>query len=171
MKVFVKYLPIMPDEEIQEGMFLLATTTGRITSVGELTGQMGIDVAKKLPSIIAEDGTILVTKPYALTNDFEEGDEVFPFVHWGEWYYKDSMTSWPDDPHIVKAILTSKSTGEERVTTDHGNGKKEGYYKVLGEIPIDAAPAEDLRELDPETWHLSSIGKLKKYLNKEGVKI
>lgn len=145
MSVYVKYLPIGEDEEIQNGMFILNESGYAI-----LIDDTSIDVAsvKLMPSIINKDGSLKIAKPYAVTNKFDVGDEVF----------------------CIESDLNTRTIIDNEWERD-ACLKSQEFYRVLKEIPSGCAPSKDFSELDPEMWHLSSMAKLRKYLHREGVSI
>jgi len=77
---------------------------------------------------------------YTLSNNnLEVGDKVFPIANGrvlpdGSWIlhnydFRDFMSGFPDEPHIIKDLAHSKYKPYQ-VHTSHGYGPIETYYKI-----------------------------------------
>lgn len=78
---------------------------------------------------------------YTLSNDnLQKDDKVFPIARGrclddGGWIlhgfdYRDFMSGFPDEPHIILDLHYSNYKPEE-IRTDHGFGPIESYYKIV----------------------------------------
>jgi len=84
---------------------------------------------------------------YILSNEnLQEGDKVYPISrgrtcepgNWKQAYhihynydFRDFMSGFPDDPHIIVDLAYSTTSKAYQIHTDHGFGPIEMYYKII----------------------------------------
>jgi hypothetical protein len=82
---------------------------------------------------------------YTLSNeDLKVGDEVYPIsrgrviedLYYHEKFdYRDFMSGFPEEPHILLDLHHSDSKPYES-RTDHGYSPIESYYKIINKQPV-----------------------------------